>query len=150
MICVVVGPSPGAQHNDGDITPVSGSTPLGSKKSSGGGGFLRSLLCCWRGGRGKGPPGGNGTNSIDGRASPPLLVMSDHSPRPLLPPVRHQDMHKKCMVIDLDETLVHSSFKVSTFCLLFFLYSVLTINVFICLSFSCGLIENLLKICCEY
>lgn len=29
----------------------------------------------------------------------------------LLPPVRHQDMHKKCMVIDLDETLVHSSFK---------------------------------------
>lgn len=33
------------------------------------------------------------------------------SSRFLLPPVRHQDMHKKCMVIDLDETLVHSSFK---------------------------------------
>ena len=32
----------------------------------------------------------------------------------LLPPVRHQDMHKKCIVIDLDETLVHSSFKVFT------------------------------------
>ncbi|XP_026487505.1 carboxy-terminal domain RNA polymerase II polypeptide A small phosphatase 1 [Nymphalis io] len=105
------GSPPGAQHNDGDGTPVSGSTPLGSKKSNGSGGFLRSLLCCWRGGRGKGPPGGNGTNSIDGRASPPLLVMSDHAARPLLPPVRHQDMHKKCMVIDLDETLVHSSFK---------------------------------------
>lgn len=29
----------------------------------------------------------------------------------LLPTVRHQDMHKKCVVIDLDETLVHSSFK---------------------------------------
>ncbi|KXJ25488.1 carboxy-terminal domain RNA polymerase II polypeptide A small phosphatase 1 [Exaiptasia diaphana] len=29
----------------------------------------------------------------------------------LLPPVRHQDMGKKCVVIDLDETLVHSSFK---------------------------------------
>ncbi|CAH3175658.1 unnamed protein product [Porites evermanni] len=29
----------------------------------------------------------------------------------LLPAVRHQDMHKKCVVIDLDETLVHSSFK---------------------------------------
>ncbi|VVC93222.1 unnamed protein product [Leptidea sinapis] len=107
------GPVPGVQHNEGDGgTPVSGSTPIGSKKSSGTGGFLRSLLCCWRGGRGKGPPSGNGTNSIDGRASPPLLVMSDHAPRPLLPPVRHQDMHKKCMVIDLDETLVHSSFKV--------------------------------------
>ncbi|CAH1788217.1 unnamed protein product [Owenia fusiformis] len=29
----------------------------------------------------------------------------------LLPAVRHQDMNKKCVVIDLDETLVHSSFK---------------------------------------
>ncbi|XP_049515641.1 carboxy-terminal domain RNA polymerase II polypeptide A small phosphatase 1-like [Dermacentor silvarum] len=29
----------------------------------------------------------------------------------LLPPVRHQDMHKICLIIDLDETLVHSSFK---------------------------------------
>ena len=32
----------------------------------------------------------------------------------LLPAVRHQDMHKKCVVIDLDETLVHSSFKVQS------------------------------------
>lgn len=114
---VVLGSSPGGQHNEGDVTPVSGSAPLGSKKSSGGGGFLRSLLCCWRGGRGKGPPGSNGANSIDGRASPlpqerGLLVMDHTAPRPLLPPVKHQDMHKKCMVIDLDETLVHSSFKV--------------------------------------
>ncbi|CAN7999179.1 unnamed protein product [Ixodes pacificus] len=29
----------------------------------------------------------------------------------LLPPVRHQDLHKICLIIDLDETLVHSSFK---------------------------------------
>ncbi|KAH9363209.1 hypothetical protein HPB48_003858 [Haemaphysalis longicornis] len=29
----------------------------------------------------------------------------------LLPPVRHQDVHKICLIIDLDETLVHSSFK---------------------------------------
>lgn len=29
----------------------------------------------------------------------------------LLSAVRHQDMNKKCVVIDLDETLVHSSFK---------------------------------------
>ncbi|KAK4321140.1 hypothetical protein Pmani_008038 [Petrolisthes manimaculis] len=33
------------------------------------------------------------------------------SQRHLLPSVSHRDMHKKCMVIDLDETLVHSSFK---------------------------------------
>ena len=31
----------------------------------------------------------------------------------LLPPVRVQDKNKKCVVIDLDETLVHSSFTVS-------------------------------------
>ncbi|XP_077521549.1 carboxy-terminal domain RNA polymerase II polypeptide A small phosphatase 1-like [Amblyomma americanum] len=29
----------------------------------------------------------------------------------LLPPVRYQDMHKICLIIDLDETLVHSSIK---------------------------------------
>lgn len=29
----------------------------------------------------------------------------------LLPTLRHQDIDKKCVVIDLDETLVHSSFK---------------------------------------
>lgn len=31
----------------------------------------------------------------------------------LLPPVRPCDGDKKCLIIDLDETLVHSSFKVS-------------------------------------
>lgn len=69
-------------------------------------GFLRSLLCCFsrqtNSKSSKLPPGSGG------RGSPPL---SPGSPRFLLPPVRHQDMHKKCMVIDLDETLVHSSFK---------------------------------------
>ena len=32
----------------------------------------------------------------------------------LLPPVRPSDMGRKCLIIDLDETLVHSSFKVNT------------------------------------
>jgi TFIIF-interacting CTD phosphatase-like protein len=32
----------------------------------------------------------------------------------LLQPVRVQDKNKKCVVIDLDETLVHSSFTVSS------------------------------------
>ncbi|KAJ9586208.1 hypothetical protein L9F63_020148, partial [Diploptera punctata] len=68
--------------------------------------FLRSLFCCF-----SRPPNSKGSKlsaSGDGRVSPPL---SRGSPRYLLPSVRHQDMHKKCMVIDLDETLVHSSFK---------------------------------------
>jgi len=30
----------------------------------------------------------------------------------LLPPLRKCDLNKKCLIIDLDETLVHSSFQV--------------------------------------
>ncbi|XP_044743874.1 carboxy-terminal domain RNA polymerase II polypeptide A small phosphatase 1 [Chrysoperla carnea] len=89
----------------------------GTNHKKPGRGLLRSLLCCWSGQRGQQNSGGgsgkgsgacgNGS-SVDGRASPALCP---GSPRYLLPAVRHQDMHKKCLVIDLDETLVHSSFK---------------------------------------
>lgn len=43
-------------------------------------------------------------------ASQPL---QDGVPRPLLPPISPQHAGRKCLVLDLDETLVHSSFKVS-------------------------------------
>lgn len=33
-------------------------------------------------------------------------------PKPLLPPISPQHAGRKCLVLDLDETLVHSSFKV--------------------------------------
>lgn len=68
-------------------------------------GFLQSILCCWRRTRTK--TNQNGT-PIDGSTTPPPLP---NEQKYLLPQVRHSDMHKKCMVIDLDETLVHSSFK---------------------------------------
>ncbi|XP_076754262.1 CTD small phosphatase herzog [Xylocopa sonorina] len=70
---------------------------------------LRSLFCCLGRRRGSSSKSSK-TSSVqdDGHGSPSL---GTESPRFLLPPVRHQDMHKKCMVIDLDETLVHSSFK---------------------------------------
>ena len=82
--------------------PTSGKKPRGR-------GLLRSLLCCLGRGRGSSSKSSK-TSSLqgDGHGSPSLRT---GSPRFLLPPVRHQDMHKKCMVIDLDETLVHSSFK---------------------------------------
>ncbi|KAI0295856.1 HAD-like domain-containing protein [Multifurca ochricompacta] len=35
----------------------------------------------------------------------------DGVPRPLLPPISPQHAGRKCLVLDLDETLVHSSFK---------------------------------------
>lgn len=79
--------------------------PGGSKK--GRRGILRSLLCCWS--RNTSSKSSKASQGIEGRCSPQL---SPGSPRYLLPRIRHQDMHKKCMVIDLDETLVHSSFKV--------------------------------------
>ncbi|XP_033338409.1 CTD small phosphatase herzog [Megalopta genalis] len=83
--------------------PASGKKPRGR-------GLLRSLLCCLGRGRGSSSKSSK-TSSVqweDHGYSPPPRTGSQ---RFLLPPVRHQDMHKKCMVIDLDETLVHSSFK---------------------------------------
>ncbi|XP_049822977.1 carboxy-terminal domain RNA polymerase II polypeptide A small phosphatase 1 [Aethina tumida] len=73
-----------------------------SKKSTSRG-FLRSLLCCL--GRRKGNRDSRGDVCTDGKE------YVENRCNFLLPPARHQDMHKKCMVIDLDETLVHSSFK---------------------------------------
>ena len=34
-----------------------------------------------------------------------------HSGDPFLPPATREDRRKPCLVLDLDETLVHSSFK---------------------------------------
>lgn len=39
-------------------------------------------------------------------------MWQDGVPRPLLPPVSPKHAGRKCLVLDLDETLVHSSFKV--------------------------------------
>uniref|UniRef100_L7M156 protein-serine/threonine phosphatase n=1 Tax=Rhipicephalus pulchellus TaxID=72859 RepID=L7M156_RHIPC len=65
-------------------------------------GFLNTLLCCF----GSNNQGNNPVIAEEnGQYSPKLQGKF------LLPPVRHQDMHKICLIIDLDETLVHSSFK---------------------------------------
>ncbi|KAJ7084317.1 HAD-like domain-containing protein [Mycena belliarum] len=40
-----------------------------------------------------------------------IPVGPDGVPRPLLPPIAPQHAGRKCLVLDLDETLVHSSFK---------------------------------------
>lgn len=68
-------------------------------------GFLETLFCCWRNGRTK--SNSSGTPN-DGSITPPPI---QGQPRYLLPQVRPSDLYRKCMVIDLDETLVHSSFK---------------------------------------
>ncbi|KAF7980767.1 hypothetical protein HWV62_36815 [Athelia sp. TMB] len=40
-----------------------------------------------------------------------IPIGPDGQPRPLLPPLAPQHAGRKCLVLDLDETLVHSSFK---------------------------------------
>ncbi|KAJ7209872.1 HAD-like domain-containing protein [Mycena haematopus] len=40
-----------------------------------------------------------------------IPIGPDGRPRPLLPPVAPQHVGRKCLVLDLDETLIHSSFK---------------------------------------
>ena len=42
-------------------------------------------------------------------------LLKDGQPAPLLPPLLPKHAGRKCLVLDLDETLVHSSFKVSGF-----------------------------------
>lgn len=68
------------------------------------------------------------TNAIDIPPPPPLQQrekevesqrMSEEVFTPkqsLLPPIKPEFKGKKCLVLDLDETLVHSSFKVGRFC----------------------------------
>ena len=57
-----------------------------------------------------------------------INVPSQGPPHQLLAQVSHRDMHKKCMVIDLDETLVHSSFKVRKTLLIVFSLSFSNLN----------------------
>ncbi|KAK2467769.1 hypothetical protein APHAL10511_000064 [Amanita phalloides] len=40
-----------------------------------------------------------------------IPIGPDGIPRPLLPPIAAQHIGRKCLILDLDETLVHSSFK---------------------------------------
>jgi len=82
-----------------------GSSTLNIKKRNRG--LLSSFLCCF---------GNKNNNSSSAYQAP--VVEENGNPRGnnsnekyLLPAVRPQDSNKKCVVIDLDETLVHSSFK---------------------------------------
>lgn len=54
-------------------------------------------------------------STLDGRSlnSPSSQSTQDGLPHPLLAELAPELKGKKCLVLDLDETLVHSSFKVS-------------------------------------
>ena len=88
--------------------------------------FLCSIICClgkksskYKGGKkgresfstgkGNGGSGASGSGDICPDSKP---NSQSKTTKQLLPEIRADDVGKKCIVIDLDETLVHSSFKV--------------------------------------
>ncbi|XP_069554257.1 carboxy-terminal domain RNA polymerase II polypeptide A small phosphatase 1-like isoform X1 [Brachyistius frenatus] len=84
-----------------------GSSPSLSSKKPRSRGLFSSLFCCLCRDQPEPPPVNNNA---------PLLVEENGSVskiqvKPLLPPLKSKDSGKICVVIDLDETLVHSSFK---------------------------------------
>jgi RNA polymerase II subunit A small phosphatase-like protein len=71
--------------------------------------LLHSLLCCFGGGSGGG--GGQSKKKAPGGDGPAEAPAHPGEGKALLAEIRAEDVNKKCLVIDLDETLVHSSFK---------------------------------------
>ena len=70
-----------------------------------------------------------------------IPVGPDGVPRPLLPPIAPQHAGRKCLVLDLDETLVHSSFKVGQqpYCCIFILtFIVISVDTTRGLRCPCG------------
>uniref|UniRef100_A0A8C7N7R6 Mitochondrial import inner membrane translocase subunit TIM50 n=1 Tax=Oncorhynchus kisutch TaxID=8019 RepID=A0A8C7N7R6_ONCKI len=74
-------------------------------------GIFSTFFCCFRNYNVEPPASNNTTTSL-----PPAPEENGTQPKPpakfLLPEMNISDYGKKCVVIDLDETLVHSSFKV--------------------------------------
>ena len=85
--------------------------------------FLCSIICCLGKKSSKYKGGKKGRDSISKNSRGPDVSgggdlpeskqnSQSKSTKQLLPEIRADDVGKKCVVIDLDETLVHSSFKV--------------------------------------
>lgn len=71
--------------------------------------FCRMFVCCF------GSKKSNENKASDAPSFQPDGIVAtlpiSNSQKPLLVPKSKRDLNKKCMIIDLDETLVHSSFK---------------------------------------
>ena len=96
---------PAPDTNSGPTSSSSSVPEKGRKKKHK---LFQSLLCCFglrR--RNKFPPTGSSDQCQTSDVSP----TTQSEQKPLLPDLHPADINKKCLVIDLDETLVHSSFK---------------------------------------
>jgi TFIIF-interacting CTD phosphatase-like protein len=77
---------------------------------------LCSIICCLgkRSPKFKSSKDGNGGCAGNSLADGPACEKATpYKGKFLLPDLKEEDASKKCIVIDLDETLVHSSFKVT-------------------------------------
>ncbi|RXM34042.1 CTD small phosphatase-like protein [Acipenser ruthenus] len=76
--------------------------------------IFSTLLCCFRSYNAE-PPSCNNSSSSSSSSLPAPAEENGTLPKPpekfLLPEINTSDYGRKCVVIDLDETLVHSSFK---------------------------------------
>lgn len=108
------GSSGDESSNNHSLTPAQGDSSRQAKEKEGKNGkrkhkLFHSLLCCFGVRRSK-------SNGVPAGGEQPHLQETGGAAHPseekaLLPELLAQDVNKKCLVIDLDETLVHSSFK---------------------------------------
>ncbi|XP_054935982.1 CTD small phosphatase-like protein [Physeter macrocephalus] len=121
------GRAPGSSEKDplavaGRLLPSSSSQCNVSLKKQRSRSILSSVFCCFRDYNVEAPPGSSpgvlpplveengGLQKGDQRQ---IIPIPSPPAKYLLPEVTVLDYGKKCVVIDLDETLVHSSFKVT-------------------------------------
>jgi len=115
-------------ENQAELTPLTqpndgspGKSGQG-RSSRSGGGFLRSLLCCFTGGAEPiaepvlpqdpiGQPQDERPPTEPEPCPQQPIVRPVETDQPLLPPLSQNHLDRVCCVIDLDETLVHSSFR---------------------------------------
>lgn len=117
--------SPNTSENQAELTPLTqnNDSSKSHRPNRGSGGFLRSLLCCFTGGSDPTHDPLPTHDPIDPVSDGPVrpnpepeipqqpIVKPVEVEQPLLPPLSQVHANRVCCVIDLDETLVHSSFR---------------------------------------
>ncbi|KAM7405278.1 hypothetical protein PAMP_012552 [Pampus punctatissimus] len=100
------------QKEDVQVSPKAGQVSRSALKQPRSCNIFKALFCCLQAQDGPKPPSPLPPPSqqalLESQENGAVVKLSEPS---LLPEVKDQDQGKICVVIDLDETLVHSSFK---------------------------------------
>ncbi|CDQ88329.1 carboxy-terminal domain RNA polymerase II polypeptide A small phosphatase 2-like [Oncorhynchus nerka] len=98
------------QKEDIQLSPKTGEVSRSSLKKPRSCNIFKALFCCLRGAQDARNPPSPSQDALLGPQDNGDVVKLSSGPS-LLPEMTPQDQGKICVVIDLDETLVHSSFK---------------------------------------